>query len=392
MKRWMSVLLSALTAVSCVTAAQAAAPDVEKSYLYEVTSQVHTGDVDVELNEYQKDASGAEVPYDDTAPRQVLPGEKVDKIVKVRNLAQDAYVRLQVTYLDRDGCSAYLQDENLDIDEELWQKYGDWWYYRPAGGQPLARSQEVTFMTGFQVDRNLGNEVEEGAFEISLTVQAVQAKNFTPRYEEDGTDPWFGTPIQLCEHVDHSTRTPEQHTFMVEFAGGADGFVKTDQDFFSNWETMMPGDTLTGEVTVKSTYDGPVNLYFYPRNREEDAGDGLLSALKLKLERLDTAGSPTEVLFEGNLSAAAEPILLKTYQKGDTEKIRFTVTVPTWLQNGYANRSPKTTWVFQADVLKDAYVLPYTGGRGIWGFTAGGLLLAAAGMLRIRRREDRLHA
>ena len=72
-----------------------------KTYETNVVNHVSIGDVNVSLSEYELDADGEEIPYKDG--KLVLPGQKVDKIVRATNRANPAWIRMRLEYTSDDG-------------------------------------------------------------------------------------------------------------------------------------------------------------------------------------------------------------------------------------------------------------------------------------------------
>lgn len=84
-------------------AASIACYSIGGAYAYQsnelrVTNTIQTGDVDIAINETQLAADGETIePFENN--QTVVPGDTVSKIVTVKNLASDCYVRMKVQYL-----------------------------------------------------------------------------------------------------------------------------------------------------------------------------------------------------------------------------------------------------------------------------------------------------
>ena len=65
-----------------------------------VINHVGIGNVNIELTKSSLDKDGRKTAFDDE--QVVLPGQTVDEIVEVNNLANDAWIRMKVTFDDSD--------------------------------------------------------------------------------------------------------------------------------------------------------------------------------------------------------------------------------------------------------------------------------------------------
>lgn len=181
-----------------------------------------------------------------------------------------------------------------------------------------------------------------------LTADAVQEANFTPNW--NASDPWFGTVIETCVHTSYDPKLTGNQVFSVVFENGADGLVKTGEDFFSNWASLMPGDTVSGQVTLKNSYRRTVTMYF---KTESIADDALLKVLHLEIKNGDT------VIYSGTMDGAVtERVKLASLAVNEEAILTYTVSVPKELNNSYALSKTQTKWIFSA------YMSSSSGGGG----------------------------
>lgn len=94
-------------------------------YTTEVTNNVTLGDVSISLSEYELDENGKEVPYQND--KQVLPGQTVDKIVRITNNANASWIRVKAEYTSEEGLDS-LSDEELTLADGDWEKIGNYYY------------------------------------------------------------------------------------------------------------------------------------------------------------------------------------------------------------------------------------------------------------------------
>ena len=310
-------------------------------YTTEVTNNVTLGDVSISLSEYELDEDGKEVPYQND--KQVLPGQTVDKIVRITNNANASWIRVKAEYTSEEGLDS-LSDEELTLADGDWEKIGDYYYYK----KPVAKDESVDFLKRVKIPASWDSTYAEKGFSIILTADAVQEANFTPDWSAG--DPWFGTVIETCVHTSYDPKLAGNQTFSVMFENGADGLVKTEEDFFSNWTSLMPGDTVSGQVALKNNYRRTVTMYF---KTETIADDALLKALHLEIKNGNT------VLYSGAMDGAiTEKVKIASLAMNEEAVLTYTVSVPKELNNSYALSKTQTKWIFSA------YMSSSSGGGG----------------------------
>ena len=142
---------------------------------------ITSGGVDIAIEEWQEPPEGM-IPYPDQHIR-VMPATQVSKIVTVRNLDAQSFIRVKLELTLQDS-----NDQLMDIDaEEMekiihlimnnqdWTEKDGWWYYGAA-----VNTNEVTLplMTAVEFDGpNMTNEYQKTTLQIHVIAQAVQAAN-----------------------------------------------------------------------------------------------------------------------------------------------------------------------------------------------------------------------
>lgn len=310
-------------------------------YTTEVTNNVILGDVSISLSEYELDEDGKEVPYQND--KQVLPGQTVDKIVRITNNANASWLRVKAEYTSEEGLDS-LSDDELTLADGDWKKIGDYYYYK----KPVAKDESVDFLKRVKIPASWDSTYAEKGFSMILTADAVQEANFTPDW--NAGDPWFGTVIETCVHTSYDPKLAGNQAFSVAFENGADGLVKTGDDFFSNWASLMPGDTVSGQVTLKNSYRRTVTMYF---KTETIADDALLKSLHLEIKNGDT------VLYSGTMDGAiTKKVKIASLAMNEEAVLTYTVSVPKELNNSYVLSKTQTKWIFSA------YMSSSSGGGG----------------------------
>lgn len=306
-------------------------PAMAATYTTEVTNNISLGDINISLNEFEHDGNGNEVKYKDG--KMVVPGQKIDKIIRISNNANKAWVRAKLEYSNWNGFKG-LSDDDIELSSDMWVKRGDYYYCIV----PVDTDKSVDLIKAVNIPADWTEARSEGIFQIYTTVDAVQAANFTPDFASD--DPWFGTVIEECVHTDPSVKiTSTDKPFSVVFEGGAAGIVRVGDDFFSNWASLMPGDVVSDKVTIGNNYYRPVHIYF---NTETIADDALLKAVHLTIKNGE------KVLFDGTMDGTMDKeIELGYFSKGETGEITYTLSIPAELTNKFALASTKTKWIFR---------------------------------------------
>ena len=303
-----------------------------------VINHVGIGNVNIELAKSSLDKDGRKTAFDDE--QVVLPGQTVDEIVEVNNLANDAWIRMKVTFDDSDIKG--LDDSLLSISDN-WIKRGEYYYYT----KPVDRGDSAEFMENVKIPTTWDESLSDQKMELHFTADAVQIKNFTPDF--DSEDPWFGTVIEKSITDEYIIPEEKHDLFSVSYEGGAEGLVKVGEDFFSNWGDLMPGDVVSDEVTVANRYAKPVSIYF---RTETIADDKFLKELNLQIKCED------KVLYDGSMAGEIKnKVLLGTLKKGETKHLTYTLTVPEWLDNPYAMSKTETKWIFTAVLPEEKSLL-----------------------------------
>lgn len=314
------------------------APVYAKTYKTEVTNNVSIGDINIQLLEYTLDDKGKEIdmPYSTV----VLPGQDLPQIVRIMNIANDAWIRVKLQFqsdselkgLDESLVTFFAPDE--------WKKVGDYYYAL----KPLKHGTGTDFMKSIHIPEYWTEAYSNKTFRIVVTADAVQYKNFKPDFNSD--DPWFGTAIEQCVHDRYETPAKVTDTaFSVEFRGGAEGFLRTGDDFFSNWGELMPGDTVEGTVKLRNRYSSGIKLYFKTETIDDDA---LLETLDLTIRATD--GS---IIYQGKMDKElSKKVLLGEFPSGSDGRLTYTVHVPEELTNKYALSKTKTKWIFETELDK----------------------------------------
>ena len=139
----------------------------------------------------------------------------------------------------------------------------------------------------------------------------------------------------------------------VIYNGKADNFVflpgssKSGSDLFPNFKDVMPGDSLTQEITVKNKASNRVRVKIYIRalGAEEDAE--FLNQMKLTV-----AQNGDSILFKAPADETAQLTnwtCLGTFYSGAEIKLNVTLDVPITMGNEFQNSTGKLQWEFRVE-------------------------------------------
>ena len=368
---------SKLALLSLLCVATFVTPVFAESKSVSVTSEGKLGAVEISYVDDAKEPTGP-----------VLPGYEMELNGAVVNNAEPCWIRVKVEYdaqtdgsesqKTSDGVERFGFDEScINLADDNWKHIGDYYYYPSV----VENKEKVDFVKSVKTPVDWGNEASDVTFSTYYTAEAVQAKNFTPDFNSD--DPWYGTVIQAFDTSDYKMKEAGNAQFQIICDSSSKELVAVGDDFFSNWETMMPGDTLTGELTISNKMEVPVKMYF---NTKTTADEDLLKNLHMVIKNDD------KVVFDSAMTSDVDPeVLLQEYAAGTSSKMTYELTIPKELDNAYALKELKAVWTFRADVPEQHTNEPEktdrqtpnvaTGDVAMGGLVVG--MIAAAGILLI---------
>lgn len=179
MKRWILTAALLITLIGSICG----------TYAYTtVSSQSHnvitSGGVEIIVEEWQQTDQGR-IPYPKEAVK-IMPGQQISKIVTIRNLDRECFVRarVEVTVTDKEGNTKVLPHADVkkllrwEVDENFWQQKkdeGKWWYYTcpmAVGDVTEPLFQKVRFS-----GREMDNAWQGNTVQIHVKAQAVQSQN-----------------------------------------------------------------------------------------------------------------------------------------------------------------------------------------------------------------------
>jgi hypothetical protein len=132
------------------------------------------------------------------------------------------------------------------------------------------------------------------------------------------------------------------------FAPGSD---YSPTDLFTEFKSVMPGDRLTQEITVKNKADNKVkvNIYMRALGAHADSVD-FLSKLNLTVAKSDD--NRMGYMFDATADETAgltDWVLLGTLYSGGEVELEIGLNVPVELDNKYSNQVGYLDWEFKVE-------------------------------------------
>ena len=143
----------------------------------------------------------------------------------------------------------------------------------------------------------------------------------------------------------------------VTYSGNAGNFVfepgseHSLTDLFPNFKGVMPGDTLTQNITIKNDADNKVKVKIYIRSlgAHEDSVE-FLSQLGLKVSKSEE--NKMAYMFDAAANETAQLtdwVCLGTLYSGGEVNLDVTLNVPTSLDNEFQNKIGYLDWEFMIE-------------------------------------------
>ena len=328
-------------------------------------STISTSYVDIKLEEYQ---NGQPYTKDNET---VMPGEIVSLNSKINNLGIDCYVRANITYTINN--IEYNELDYIDGDYKNWTKKGNYYYYNSV----LNKEEVINLFDTIQIPKELVNESSGDIIKVHILVEAVQAKNFDNNWEG----------VEIKEAVDRSYSMGSEGKSEIIYENNADKYLDIGDGFFDNLGGLLPGDSISDQITIQNTSKNRIEYYLTIDTKN-------LTEEELKLLENVTIiikNGMNKTLLSGKITEVNK-LLLGTYTKWDKETIKFTISIPSNLDNEYSKIATKIIWVFSVEeasdlINPDTWDIRFDWSITLFMFSAIGLLIV---MILEKRENDNI--
>jgi len=178
----------------------------------------------------------------------------------------------------------------------------------------------------------------------------------------------------------------------VTYSGNSGNFVFAPEDLFADFKGVMPGDTLTEQITVKNKANNKVDVKIYMRALGATGGtenyEEFLNQMKLTVTQ--TGGN---TLFEAQADETAQLTNWKplgTFKSGAKVTLDVTLEVPIEMGNDFQEAIGELQWEFYVEEfpVKEG---PATGDEtplALYGAIAGVCVLGLLLLLATRKKRE----
>ena len=129
----------------------------------------------------------------------------------------------------------------------------------------------------------------------------------------------------------------------IEYIGNSDGIIKTNNNFFANIGSLLPGDEVEDYIEIKNNTNNSAEIFFKAENLDNE---NLISRINLSIVLIHN-GENKEI-YNGNLKANElnNYVSLGKYEKDYNGKLLFKISLPKSLNNDISNENADLKWIF----------------------------------------------
>lgn len=304
---------------------------------------------------------------------EVYPGNTIDKVVNVRNTgSSDAVIRVKVEKAwgeTRGEDGKLIVDDAWSTDNITIDYNTEYWYYDQTDGyfyyKGVLKPGETTLaplFEEFHIDKDTGNEFMGLEADILIKMECVQAAG-------DGISVWNKTLDDLG--IVYTLEKPSDTITSVTFAGFDDGFIfkPADTDLFADFKNLLPGETRTQTIEVKSTFEISTGVEIFLR--AEDIAQSLATPETLELVNkllreyatIIVTDEDGNVIYNGPVwgepyggvggpDSMQYDISLGTFAFGGSKMLTVQLQLDPAMDNEYQELWGLIKWVWTAEVIE----------------------------------------
>jgi len=181
----------------------------------------------------------------------------------------------------------------------------------------------------------------------------------------------------------------------ITYSGNSGAFIFTPgsehspTDLFPNFKSVMPGDRISQQITIRNNANKKVKVKIYMRAQGAHAdSEDFLSQLNLEVVR-----ATDTVMFDAPANQTAQLtdwLCLGTLYSGGEETLTVVLDVPVSLENAYQDQIGYLDWEFAVEefaIEEGDPESPPTGDSVPLGLLVFGLLLSGAALLGMVNRK-----
>lgn len=265
------------------------------------------------------------------------PGAKVSIIPTINNKGVDSYIR---AYVNIDKDSGISLSNFSGISDKWKYNHNDGCFYYT---DMFKGNDEVTLYNQLNIPTDY--DKKDINFNVKVTVDAIQSRNFTPNFDE--SSPWGDVKIQkyLQTNVYQYKKADNSVSSLnITYNGDSNKLISNQEDFFTNLPTIVPGDSYKNTINVMNNFDKDINLYFegHPnKDSKFNIQDDLLKEISLKI----TTDNRKEI-YNGNLSKDIENQVILKLKPKETRQISYELYFDKEADNAYTDLDNFVKWYF----------------------------------------------
>ena len=174
----------------------------------------------------------------------------------------------------------------------------------------------------------------------------------------------------------------------VTYSGNSGNFVIAPDDLFADFKGVMPGDTLTDQITVKNKANNKVDVKIYIRALGATEREDFLNQMKLTVTPV--GGSALFEAAAGETAQLTEWKALGNFKSGSEVKLDVKLEVPITMGDEFQDAVGKLQWEFKVEEfpIKEG---PQTGDEtplALYGAVAGVCALGLLTLLRTKKKRN----